>query len=91
MSSVVAIALYTVGVVVALVRLVYVLWQTGKPLKVRGKGDSRPFRTLIVLGSGELNLCLLFFKIVYGNSELFLWILGNSKGDWFDAFRGSHG
>lgn len=52
MSSVVAIALYTVGVVVALVRLVYVLWQTGKPLKVRGKGDSRPFRTLIVLGSG---------------------------------------
>ncbi|EXB45757.1 hypothetical protein L484_003841 [Morus notabilis] len=52
MSSVVAIALYMVGVVVALVRLVYVLCQTGKPLKVRGKGDSRLFRTLIVLGSG---------------------------------------
>lgn len=52
MSLFVAIVLYTIGLVVALVRLGYVLWQSGKPLKRRGKETSRTFSTLIVLGSG---------------------------------------
>lgn len=52
MSLFIAIVLYTIGLVVALVRLGYVLWRSGKPLKRRGKEASRTFSTLIVLGSG---------------------------------------
>ena len=49
MSLFVAVSLLTIGVV--LIRVVYVIWRTGKPLGGRRRA-SEPASTLIVLGSG---------------------------------------
>ncbi|KAH7520574.1 hypothetical protein FEM48_Zijuj08G0159300 [Ziziphus jujuba var. spinosa] len=51
MAFIVAMGIIIVGIAAIFIRVVYVVHRTGKPLKPRGKA-SRPFSTLIVLGSG---------------------------------------
>ncbi|KAF3449886.1 hypothetical protein FNV43_RR05965 [Rhamnella rubrinervis] len=47
-----AISILVIGIALTLIRLVYVIARTGKPLKPTGRGASQPIGTLIVLGSG---------------------------------------
>ena len=57
MSLSVAISLVAIGLVAISIRVVYVIWRTGKPLKGRGRAQ-RPVSTLIVLGSGESSIAI---------------------------------